>query len=96
MTDTKKRTIFITGGGQGIGQAIVFRFAADGSNIVIASKDSQTQIQETIEGIQAAGGKILAREVDVRNNDELKKVVAEAIHCFGGIDILVNNTTPVK
>jgi len=45
MSKTKKRTIFITGGGQGIGQAIAFRFAADGSNIVIASKDSQHQIR---------------------------------------------------
>jgi citronellol/citronellal dehydrogenase len=93
MSKTKKKTVLITGAGQGIGQAIAYRFAADGSNIVIVSKDSPAQIQETVEGIQAAGGKALGREVDVRNNDELKKIVAEAIANFGSIDILVNNTS---
>lgn len=93
MSETKKRTVLITGGAQGIGQAIAFRFAADGSNIVIASKDSHIQVQETIDGIQTAGGKALVCEVDVRNNNELKKIVDEAINCFGSIDILVNNTS---
>ncbi len=93
MDKNEKRTVIITGAGQGIGQAIAFRFAADGSNIVIVSKDSPAQIQETIEGIQSAGGKALALEVDVRSNDELKKIVAEAVAHFGSIDILVNNTS---
>ncbi|MBS0607515.1 MAG: SDR family oxidoreductase [Verrucomicrobia bacterium] len=93
MSKTKKKTILITGAGQGIGQAIAFRFAADGCNVVIASKDSPSQIQETVEGILAAGGKPLAREVDVRNAKELQKIVEETIAHFGGIDTLVNNTS---
>lgn len=43
MTKNGKRTVIITGAGQGIGQAIAFRFAADGSNIVIVSKDTPAQ-----------------------------------------------------
>lgn len=93
MVKSTNRTVIITGAGQGIGQAIAFRFAADGSNIVIVSKDSPAQIQETIEGVQCAGGKALALEMDVRNNDDLKKIVSEAIAHFGSIDILVNNTS---
>lgn len=93
MSETKNRTVLITGAGQGIGQAIAFRFAADGSNIVVASKDGPAQLQETVEEIQALGGKVLSREVDVQNYDELKKVVDEAVACFGGIDILINNTS---
>lgn len=93
MSEAKKKTVLITGGGQGIGQAIAFRFAKDGSNIVIASKDSDAQIQETIEGVQTTGGEALACEVDVRNNDELEKIVAKAINRFGSIDVLVNNTS---
>ena len=80
----RKKTVLITGAGQGIGQAIAFRFAADGSNIVTASKDSSAQIQETVEGIQSAGGEALCLEVDVRNCDELKKSVAAAVSRFGG------------
>lgn len=36
---------------------------------------------------------MLASEIDVRNNDELKMIVDEAIARFGGIDILVNKTS---
>lgn len=90
---SKKRTVLITGAGQGIGQAIALRFAADGSNIVIASKDSPAQIQETVEGIQAAGAEVLAREVDVRDCEALKQVANEAVARFGGIDLLINNTS---
>ncbi|MBS0629416.1 MAG: SDR family oxidoreductase [Verrucomicrobia bacterium] len=87
------RTILITGAGQGIGQAIAFRFAADGDNVVIASKDSPAQIKETLEGIERLGGKGLAIEVDVRSTDELKELVKQTIDHFGSIDILINNTS---
>lgn len=93
MTKNGNRTVIITGAGQGIGQAIAFRFAADGSNIFIVSKDTPAQIQETIDGIQSAGGKALALEADVRSHDELKEIVAKAIARFGGIDIIINNTS---
>lgn len=89
----RKKTVLITGAGQGIGQAIAYRFAADGSNIVVASKDSFVQIRETIDGIVTAGGQALAYDVDVRNYDELKRMIAAAVARFGGIDILVNNTS---
>lgn len=88
-----KKTVLITGAGQGIGQAIAFRFASDGSNIVIISKDTAAQIQETIEGIESAGGKALAFEADVRNFDELKKIVNDTADHFGSIDLLINNTS---
>lgn len=90
---SKKRTILITGGGQGIGQAIAFRFAKDGANLVIAAKDGPEQIRETEEGIAAAGGYPLVRNVDVRKVDELRKLVEEAADRFGGIDVLINNTS---
>lgn len=89
----KKKTVFITGAGQGIGQAIAWRFASADSNIIIASKDSPAQIQETIDGIHAAGGQVLACDVDVRNYVELKESVEKAIARFGHIDILINNTS---
>lgn len=88
-----QRTVLITGGGQGIGQGIAYRFAADGCNIVIASKDSGNQIKETIEGILAAGGDVLVCETDVRDYDQLKALVSKSIEHFGGIDLLVNNTS---
>jgi citronellol/citronellal dehydrogenase len=89
----RKKTILITGASQGIGQAIAYRFASDKSNIVIASKDNPSQVQETIDGISKAGGQALACDVDVRDCNQLKNLVDQTIARFKGIDILVNNTS---
>lgn len=93
MSKNQTKTVIITGAGQGIGQAIAFRFAADRSNIVIVSKDSPAQIQETIEGIKSAGGKALSLSVDVQNSCELQGIITETIANFGSIDVLINNTS---
>jgi len=89
----RKKTVLITGAGQGIGQAIAYRFATSGANVVIASKDNPSQVQETVEGILTAGGQALACDVDVRDCNQLKNLVAQTIARFRGIDILVNNTS---
>lgn len=87
------KTILITGAGQGIGQAIAFRFASEGANLSIVSKDSPEQMKETLQGIQTRGSKGLAYDTDVRKFEELQKVVNATVSHFGGIDILINNTS---
>lgn len=89
----KNKTIVITGAGQGIGQAIALRFAADGFNVVIVSKDGPNQLKETMDGIHAAGGQALICDADVCSYDQIRGVVADTMARFGGIDILVNNTS---
>ncbi|MBX7067485.1 MAG: SDR family NAD(P)-dependent oxidoreductase [Parachlamydiales bacterium] len=84
-----KRTILITGAGQGIGQAIAFRFAKEGDRIAAVLKDGPAQVEETRKGILAAGGKANIYEVDVRDPESLKKMIAE----IGDIDVLINNTS---
>lgn len=88
-----KKTVLITGAGQGIGQAMAYRFASDGANVVIASKDRSSQMQETIDGITAAGGTPLGCDTDVCNCDELEDLVKKTMAHFGEIDILINNTS---
>lgn len=89
----RNKTILITGAGQGIGQAIAYRFASEKAHVVIASKDNPAQVQETIDGISAAGGQALACDIDVRDSSQLKSLVDQTVARFGGIDILVNNTS---
>lgn len=84
------RTILITGAGQGLGQAIAFRFADEGNNIVIVSKDNSS---DTEEGIKARGGHVLMCEADVSNADDLKKIVESSVKIFGGLDVLINTTS---
>jgi citronellol/citronellal dehydrogenase len=91
--EMKKRTVVITGGGQGIGQAIAFRFAEEGANVVVVSKDGPKQLQETRDGIVERGGEALLCEVDVRDCEAINNMVAQTMSHFGGIDVLVNNTS---
>lgn len=87
------KTAVITGGSRGIGLGIALKFAASGANVVILTKDSQENIEEAHRKILAAGGKPLILGVDVAHHDALKVAVAQAVDQFGGIDILVNNTS---
>lgn len=52
-----------------------------------------SQVQETVDGIFAAGGQALACDVDVRDSKQLEALVAQTIDRFKGVDILVNNTS---
>src|SRR5262249_48816197 len=48
-------------------------------------------LQETVRGVEAAGRKILARKVDVRDSAALRQVVADGVEQFGRLDVLVAN-----
>lgn len=89
----KGKTVAISGGSRGIGLAIALRFAKEGANLVIASKEEPSLLREASRQIEEAGGKALALCIDVREEKELKRVAEEAAARFGGIDLLVNNTS---
>ncbi|WP_435634154.1 SDR family oxidoreductase [Pseudomonas solani] len=96
------KTLFITGASRGIGREIALRAAADGANIVIAAKSAEPHaklpgtIFSVAEEVEAAGGKALALQLDVRNEAAVRDAMAQAAEHFGGIDALVNNAGAIK
>jgi citronellol/citronellal dehydrogenase len=96
------KTAFITGATRGIGKAIALRLAAEGANIVIAAKSVEENpklggtIFSAAAEIEAAGGKALAVQCDIRFEDQIQNTVAKAIERFGGIDILINNASAIS
>ena len=96
------KTLFITGASRGIGLAIARRAARDGANIVIAAKtgDPNPKLPGTIHTaaaeIEAAGGRALALQTDIRDDAAVADAVARAVAHFGGIDILVNNASAIS
>ena len=102
MADLRGKTLFISGGSRGIGLAIALRAAKDGANIVIAAKtvEPHPKLPGTIhiaaKEIEAAGGKALAVQTDIREEDQVLRAVEEAVERFGGIDILVNNASAIS
>jgi citronellol/citronellal dehydrogenase len=102
MADLQGRTLFITGASRGIGKAIALRAAADGANIVIAAKSAEPHpklpgtIYTAAEEIEAAGGKALPLQVDIRDEEQVQKAIEKAVATFGGIDVLVNNASAIN
>ncbi len=81
------KTAIVTGGAQGIGEAIVRAFAAEGARVVIAdvAQDKAGALAQDI------GNNALAVRLDVRDPASIDATVKAAVEQFGGIDILVNN-----
>lgn len=102
MTGLKGKTIFVSGASRGIGEAMALRAAADGANIVVAAKTAEPHpklpgtIHTVARAIEAAGGKALPLQVDIRDEDAVMKAVEAAVDAFGGIDILINNASAIS
>jgi citronellol/citronellal dehydrogenase len=96
------KTIFISGASRGIGLAIARRCAADGANVAIAAKTAEPNpklpgtIHSAAREIEAAGGRALALQVDIRDESQVVEAARQAAERFGGIDILVNNASAIS
>jgi citronellol/citronellal dehydrogenase len=98
----KGKTLFITGASRGIGLAIAVRAARDGANIAIAAKTDQPNpklpgtIHSSAAEIEAAGGKALPMQVDIRDENAVADAMKKTAERFGGIDILINNASAIS
>ena len=82
------KTAVITGGGRGIGEAIVHRFAKEGANVLVASRSVG---EEVAAEVVADGGNAAFVQTDVADPASVKRMLRAAVDHFSGIDILVNN-----
>jgi citronellol/citronellal dehydrogenase len=101
MSDLRGKTLFITGASRGIGLAIALRAARDGANVAVAAKSAVANpklpgtIHTAARAIEEAGGRALALQCDIREEDQVRAAVAATVAVFGGIDILVNNASAI-
>jgi NAD(P)-dependent dehydrogenase (short-subunit alcohol dehydrogenase family) len=98
----KNRTVLITGATRGIGKAIAIKLAKEGANIIIAAKSVTEDprlggtIYSAAAEVEAAGGKCLAVQVDIRFEDQIEAAIAKAAETFGGIDVVINNASAIQ
>ena len=98
----KGRTLFITGASRGIGLAIALRAAKDGANVAIAAKTMEPHpklpgtILSAAAEVEAAGGRALPLQTDIRDDELVARAVERTVREFGGIDILVNNASAIS
>jgi citronellol/citronellal dehydrogenase len=102
MSSFANRTVFITGASRGIGKAIALKLAKEGANIIVAAKSVEEDprlggtIFSAAEEIEAAGGKALAVQVDIRDEAQIIAAVQKAVDRFGGIDVVINNASAIS
>jgi 3-oxoacyl-[acyl-carrier protein] reductase len=89
MSLTEKIAV-VTGGAQGIGQAIATTLAKEGADVVVADLDVE-RCQETVGLVQQLGRKALAVSVNVGDWDQAKGMIDRVLKEWGRVDIMVNN-----
>jgi len=80
----------VTGGGRGIGRAIVLALAAAGAAVAAVSR-TESQLRETVAAVEAQGGRAIASSSDVTDQAAVERMVADIEQRLGPIDLLVND-----
>ena len=89
MSSLSGRRALVTGGGRGIGRAVVLDLARAGAAVAVAAR-TRSEVEAVARGIVAAGGEAVALEMDVADPDRVRAAFASAREALGGIDILVS------
>ena len=90
MTSTKQ-TWLITGCSSGLGEAITYAALRRGDHVIATARNGTQRLQH----LKEAGAATL--DLDVQSpQEELDRIVEEALKIYGGIDVLVNNAAYVQ
>jgi len=85
------KVVLVTGGSQGIGEAICRRFASEGASVAVVASNSLDKAKGVVEAIAAAGGSARAFVCDVTSVSAIAALVGDVIETLGRIDVLVNS-----
>ena len=96
------RVALITGGARGQGRAHALALAAEGAAVAVCDiaapietvpypLATQAELDETVDLVQANGGRCLGMVADIRDSRQVEEVVAHTVAELGSIDVLVAN-----
>jgi 3-oxoacyl-[acyl-carrier protein] reductase len=91
MSTLQGKVALVTGGGRGIGRAIVFALADAGATVAFTYKNSAAASEEMVRELTGKGLTVTAYQSDAAVTQEASTVVESVIREFGRLDILVNN-----
>jgi NAD(P)-dependent dehydrogenase (short-subunit alcohol dehydrogenase family) len=97
QADLSGRAAIVTGAGKGLGRAYAMHLAARGAHVLVNNRrhdgesDADTSAQQTVDAIRTAGGHAVANWHDVGQVDSGLAIVADALHHFGRLDIVIAN-----
>jgi glucose 1-dehydrogenase len=85
------KSVVVTGGNSGIGEAIVLAAAAEGASVVIDYVAHPDETAELITQVEAAGGRAVGVQADVSKPADVHRMIQTAVDSFGRLDVLINN-----
>ena len=92
----KNKVAIVTGGGRGIGRAIVLMLAREGCDVAFNFQKNQDAAVALEKEVQALGVKCTASCVDIKDGPAVKAWIERTKEEFGGLNILVNNAGIVR
>lgn len=102
MQTLANHVVLISGASRGIGREIALKLATHGAVVVITGKTEEPNpnlpgtIYSVAEEVNLAGGIGVAKALDIRDEQQIARVVAEIISEFGRLDILINNASAIS
>lgn len=88
-TNLQRKVVLVTGGGQGLGEAISAELAEAGATVAVV--DRSERAEAVAAAISNEGARAVALRGDVGSEDDVKRFIDEANRRFGGLDAIVNN-----
>ena len=85
------KSLIVTGGNSGIGEAVVLAAAAEGARIVIDYIQDADETTSLIDHVSSLGGEAVGVKADVSKLSGIQAMVDKAVSSFGRLDVLVNN-----
>jgi NAD(P)-dependent dehydrogenase (short-subunit alcohol dehydrogenase family) len=88
--DLSGKAAVVTGGNTGLGEAFARALAEVGANVALAAR-TRERSEEVAAEIKASGGEAIAVALDVKEPDQVARMLGEVTERLGPVDVLVNN-----
>ena len=93
--DFRNKVVLITGGSRGLGLVLAREFALENAKLVICARNGE-ELKRAKKDLENQGAEVLDVVCDVRNQNEVERMIDEVCSHYGQIDVLVNNAGVIQ